>query len=89
MAIELKTPELSRNAAAAQEILEVRKSFPKSSLADLYDSSSMPSALAVAHGNLNSLVLTAYELPKNANQSQILERLFNLYSKAQSEISLL
>jgi hypothetical protein len=87
-------PELSDKAVksltdAAQEILDVRQSFPESSLADLYDSSSMPSALAVAHGNLNSFVLTAYELPKNANQSQILERLFNLYSEAQSEFSLL
>jgi hypothetical protein len=74
---------------AAQEILQARLNFPESSLADLYDSNSMPSALAVAHGNLNGLVIAAYGLPKNANQSQILEKLFKLYSEANSQVSLL
>ena len=86
---ELSDKESKSLADAAQEILQVRLNFPESSLADLYDSNSMPSSLAVAHGNLNSLVLLTYGLPKNANQSQILEKLFKLYSEAQLQESLL
>jgi hypothetical protein len=69
---------------AAEKVLEVRSNFPDASLADLYDSSSMPSTLAIAHRNLDALVLSAYGLPKDASQQQIVERLFNLYVESQS-----
>ena len=86
---ELSDKESKALSDAAQEILRARLNFPESSLADLYDSNSMPSILAAAHEHLNALVLSVYGLSKNANQSQILEKLFKLYSEAQSQESLL
>jgi len=81
--------DLDKNACnlledAAEKVLEVRLKYPASSLADLYDSISMPTELANAHTNLNKLVLDAYELPKEAGDAKILEKLFKLYSEFNS-----
>jgi len=66
---------------AAQSVLLARESFKKSSLADLYDSNSMPPSLRTAHEKLDGVVLRAYLLPRNATDSQILTKLFEGYSE--------
>jgi len=46
---------------AAQSVLNARAEFPDSSLADLYDPLSMPSALTKAHQKLDAAVDKACE----------------------------
>ncbi len=45
---------------AAQDVLDARKMYPNSSLADLYDPDLMPAALVKAHTKLDRLVEKAY-----------------------------
>lgn len=71
--------------AAAQGVLDARAQFTDSSLADLYDPLSMPSALLKAHQKLDTAVDKAYELSggKKSYKSDA-ERvafLFELYQK--------
>jgi hypothetical protein len=55
--------------------------FPESSLADLYDSRTMPAALLKAHEALDKAVDLAYNAPTFANVHERLEFLFSLYEK--------
>jgi hypothetical protein len=66
--------------ASAQAVLDSRAKFPNNSLADLYESSSMPPELAKAHAKLDTYVLAAYGLKADAGDAQILEVLFTMYS---------
>jgi hypothetical protein len=76
------TPELREKVVASgQAILDVRKKFPNNSLAELYESSSMPPELAKAHAKLDSEVLMAYGLTADANDAEILEVLFSMYAE--------
>ena len=63
----------------AQAILDARALYPDSSLADLYDSLTMPPELKKAHRANDAAVLEAYDFPKDATESDIVARLFKMY----------
>jgi len=66
---------------AAQHVLDVRKEFPNSSLADLYDPLTMPPALVKAHNTLDKAVDLAYRSQPFINETKRIEFLFELYDK--------
>ena len=63
----------------AQAILDARALYPDSSLADLYDPDLMPFELRKAHRANDAAVLEAYGFPKDATESDIVSKLFELY----------
>jgi type I restriction-modification system DNA methylase subunit len=65
----------------AQNILDVRASFPTSSLADLYNSLTMPPALVKAHNELDKAVDAAYSKQAFTSEAKRMEFLFELYEK--------
>ena len=65
----------------AQKVLDVRKEFPESSLADLYDPLTMPPKLVKAHQSLNKAVDLCYRPSSFKNEMERIEYLFDLYSK--------
>jgi len=65
----------------AKRVLKVRKQFPESSLADLYDPLSMPSALVKAHDELDKAVDNCYTTKTFPTELSRLEYLFDLYRK--------
>ena len=71
---------------SAQSVLDARMKFPDNSLADLYESASMPPELARAHSKLDADVLSAYGLKADATDAEILEVLFTMYAE-QSQIA--
>lgn len=66
---------------AAQAVLDARKEFPDSTLADLYDPLSMPPALVKAHAELDRAVDLCYRPQPFDNDRQRVEHLFALYEK--------
>lgn len=66
-------------STTAENILQVRKKYPDSSLADLYDPLLMPKDLRDAHKKNDLAVLEAYHFDKNLSESEIVAKLFNLY----------
>lgn len=66
---------------AAQKVLDARAQFPDSSLADLYDPLSMPSALVKAHQELDKAVDLCYRPQPFVNETKRIEFLFDLYDK--------
>jgi hypothetical protein len=71
----------------AQIILDVRDYFSDASLADLYDSASMPRELFKAHQKLDRSVLKAYEMSLNITQEGCVAALMSLYCKKVNEIN--
>jgi hypothetical protein len=69
----------------AQNILDIRGKYPNSSLADLYDSISMPPELVKAHRKLDKTVEAAYGRSFN-DDSQRVAYLFELYQKLSGEL---
>jgi hypothetical protein len=67
--------------AAAQAVLDARRLYPDSSLADLYNRDGMPSELRKAHSSLDKLTLAAFGVPAGASDERILETLFGRYSE--------
>jgi len=65
----------------AHAVLEVRKQFPQSSLADLYDPLTMPSALVKAHNELDKAVDQCYRSQTFPSETKRIEFLFELYDK--------
>lgn len=65
----------------AKEVLEARKQFPSSTLADLYDSVSMPPRLAKAHEALDRAVDRCYRKEPFNTDLQRVEALFALYER--------
>ncbi len=66
--------------ATAQAILDARAMYPDSSLADLYDETTMPGPLRRAHQENDRAVMAAYGLPiKSTTESSCLAHLFSLY----------
>ena len=63
----------------AQGILNARKLYPDSSLADLYDPLTMPAELCKAHEANDKAVLNAYGLKPNATEEEIVQHLFKMY----------
>ena len=66
---------------AAQNVLNVRKQFAESSLADLYDPNTMPPALVKAHQGLDKAVDLCYRSQPFTSESRRIEFLFELYDK--------
>lgn len=64
----------------AQLILDVRKKYSKSSLAELYDENLMPKDLREAHRQNDLAVLAAYGFDKNLSEPQIVGELMTLYN---------
>ena len=65
----------------AQQVLDVRASFPASSLADLYSPLTMPPALVKAHNELDKAVDAAYSKQAFTSEAKRMEFLFELYEK--------
>ncbi len=65
----------------AQKVLDTRKEFPNSSLADLYDPLTMPPALVKAHQELDKAVDLCYRPQPFPNETKRIEFLFELYEK--------
>lgn len=72
--------------SAAQKVLDTRKQFPNSSLADLYDPLTMPPALIKAHNELDKAVDLAYRSQAFPSEANRMEFLFELYEKYTSEL---
>jgi len=66
---------------AATSVLELRKSFGESSLADLYDPIAMPPALVEAHQKLDKAVDGCYNGKAYKNERDRIEFLFGLYEQ--------
>ena len=77
---EVNEEHRERIAKTAQAILDARALYPDSSLADLYDPVTMPPELLKAHRDNDRAVMTAYGFPATLQESEIVARLFTLYS---------
>jgi len=66
---------------AAQKVLDTRLQYPNSSLADLYDPLTMPSALVKAHNELDKAVDLAYRSQPFTSEANRMVYLFELYEK--------
>ncbi|MFM1754511.1 MAG: hypothetical protein RLZZ236_1450 [Bacteroidota bacterium] len=66
----------------AQQVLDVRASFPTSSLADLYNPITMPPTLVKAHNELDKAVDAAYSKQAFTSEAKRMEFLFELYEKS-------
>lgn len=66
---------------AALGVLDARLKFPNSSLADLYDTLTMPPELLKAHNELDKAVDLAYRAQPFASESSRMAYLFELYEK--------
>ena len=75
-----------RIAATAQGILDARKLYPESSLADLYDETTMPPELRNAHQENDKAVMKAYGFKPDMSESEIVARLMELYQQKAGEI---
>jgi len=73
-------------AECAQSVLDARADSPTSSLADLYGANSMPKSLRDAHERLDAAVLSAYGLTRSVTETDLLEKLFELYSEQLSQV---
>lgn len=83
---EVNAALAAKLSASSQAILDVREKFPNSSLADLYESASMPPELAKVHAKLDAEVLSAFGLKPDASDAEILEVLFTMYSEQLSQL---
>ena len=70
----------------AQHVLDVRASFPDSSLADLYNPLTMPPALVKAHNELDKAVDAAYSKQNFTSEAKRMEFLFELYEKYTADL---
>lgn len=68
----------------AQKVIEVRKEFDDSSIADLYDRLTMPSKLVRAHNELDKAADLCYGISSNSNERERIEFLFDLYETYRS-----
>lgn len=74
---------------AAQAVLNAREQFPDSTLADLYDPSTMPKVLVDAHKKLDEVVDKSYRPQAFNSELERLEFLFNLYRKYTEPLNLM
>jgi hypothetical protein len=70
----------------AQQVLDVRASFPASSLADLYSPLTMPPSLVKAHNELDKAVDAAYSKQAFTSEAKRMEFLFELYEKYTADL---
>ena len=78
---EVDDEQKQRISETAQDILNARKLYPDSSLADLYDPLTMPIELRKAHKANDKAVLKAYGLKSSATEQEIVQRLFKMYEE--------
>jgi hypothetical protein len=79
--IELDDNQQESIIKLANGIIQARANHPESTLADLYDSISMPNDLRAAHTKLDACFLDAFGLEKNASDADILEVLFTKFKE--------
>ncbi len=78
---QITPAQKSKVEQAAQQVLDIRDLYPESSLADLYDSLTMPPDLLKAHQKLDKAVDLCYrQQPFNSEINRI-EFLFSLYEQ--------
>jgi len=65
----------------AQAILDARALYPDSSLADLYDETTMPPELRKAHQQNDKAVMKAYGFPIRMTESECVAELMKIYQK--------
>ncbi|MBQ7198116.1 MAG: class I SAM-dependent DNA methyltransferase [Selenomonadaceae bacterium] len=78
---EATEENVKKISATAEKILEVRKKFAESSLADLYDENLMPRELRLAHKKNDAAVMAAYGFAENLSEEEILAALIEMYKK--------
>lgn len=78
---EVDNEQKQKISETAQAILDARKLYPDSSLADLYDPTTMPVELRKAHEANDKAVLKAYGLKPSASESEIVQYLFKMYEQ--------
>jgi len=71
----------------AKKILDIRNSYPTSSLADLYDQNHMPVKLRKAHKAIDLAVDKLYRKTPFKSESERVEHLFDLYEKMMAEVN--
>ncbi len=71
---------------SAQKVLNARLEFPNSSLADLYDTLTMPPILTSAHNELDKAVDLVYRPQPFASEAKRMEFLFELYEKYTADL---
>ena len=72
-------------AATAHGILDARKLYPDSSLADLYDELAMPIELRKAHQANDKAVMKAYGFKPDMSESEIVAKLMERYEELTSK----
>ncbi|MFN3405629.1 MAG: class I SAM-dependent DNA methyltransferase [Cytophagaceae bacterium] len=70
----------------AQNVLNIRKDFPNSCLAELYDPLLMPPSLVKAHNELDKVVDLAYRPQSFTSEAKRMEFLFELYEKYTADL---
>ena len=65
----------------AQAILDARVKYPDSSLADLYDETTMPPELRKAHKDNDKAVMSAYGFSQKMSEADIVAELFKMYER--------
>ncbi len=65
----------------AQAILDARAKYPDSSLADLYDETTIPPELRKAHKENDKAVMAAYGFNPKMTEAEIVAQLFKMYEK--------
>ena len=65
----------------AQAILDARAKYPDSSLADLYDETTMPPDLRKAHKENDKAVMAVYGFNQKMSEAEIVAELFKMYEK--------
>ncbi len=78
---EISEKQKEKVEQAAQKILDIRKTFSENSLADLYDSLSMPTKLMKAHQELDKQVDLSYRSQPFNDENSRIEFLFALYTE--------
>ncbi len=81
MPLNIKESDRSQVVAKAQVILDVRLRYSSDSLADLYNSLSMPADLRKAHTSLDKAVDACYRKEPFKTERERVEYLFGLYRK--------
>ena len=82
---KIENEQKEKLSKTAQGILDARKLYPDSSLADLYDPLTMPVELRKAHEANDKAVLKAYGLKPSTTEQEIVQYLFEMYEKLTSK----
>ena len=83
---EAANEQRGKIAQTAKEILDVRLNYPDSSLADLYDETTMPSELRKAHKANDKAVMEAYGFKTDVSEAEIVAELFRRYERRIKEL---